>query len=225
MVDCVSKFRSKCRRSHATTANYEASTGLSIIWSNREGQRPLGDIASSTAPSETLESPERRRRSDGSTPSILCMLLLMCGILMLLVRGPLHAPPFESLTQYWCDPLPSLPSLGNRFQQYGLRLTCHTQGKLIYQRESISNFLNQSELLQCKRSGGLTRIWRMAPPDTYGEIVFHATCGDQIVILYKDRAAKYEANKFFITALAGSIIIVSAVSLFIIWIRRGSVSR
>jgi hypothetical protein len=65
----------------------------------------------------------------------------------------------------------------------------------------------------------------MAPPDSYGEIVFHATCGDQIVIFYKDRAAKYEANKFFITALAGSIIIVSAVSLFIIWIRRGSVTK
>jgi hypothetical protein len=150
---------------------------------------------------------------------ILWGFLLLFGVLMLLTRGPLSAPPFEQLTQYVCDPLPPLPTLGNRFQQYGLRLTCHAGDQLIYQRESIFNVSNQSGRLECKRDGGLTRIWRMAPPGAYGEIVFHATCGDHIVIDYKNRAANYQLTKEFVTLLGCAIIILSALSLFMRWMR------
>jgi len=185
-------------------------------------------IASSETSLDGLPPPELRQGTSDSVVVFLWSFLLLFGVLMLLTRGPLNAPPFEQLTQYVCDPLPALPTLGNRFQQYGLRLTCHAEGQLIYQREAIFNVSNQSGLLKCKREGGLTKIWRMAPPGAYGEIVFHATCGDHIVILYKNSAANYESNQYFITVLACTIIILSAASLIMKWQRRelrGRVAR
>jgi hypothetical protein len=70
------------------------------------------------------------------------------------------------------------------------------------------------------REGELTRIWRMAPPSAYGETVFHATCGDHIVMLYKNRAASYESNQHFNIAVACAIIALSAVTLVIKWLKR-----
>ncbi len=60
----------------------------------------------------------------------------------------------------------------------------------------------------------------MAPPDAYGATVFQATCGDHIIMLYKNRAANYESNQRFIIALALVIITLSAVSLLMKWFRR-----
>jgi hypothetical protein len=103
------------------------------------------------------------------------------GILMLIARGPLDAPPFEQLTQYVCDPPPPLPALGNRSQQYRLRLTCRAGDQLVYQRQTVNDGSNPNALKSCQREGGLTKIWRMAPPSAYGTTVFHSTCGDHIV--------------------------------------------
>jgi hypothetical protein len=60
----------------------------------------------------------------------------------------------------------------------------------------------------------------MAPPDAYGATVFHATCGNHIIMLYKNRAANYESNQRFIIALAFAMITLSAVSLLMKWFRR-----
>jgi hypothetical protein len=63
----------------------------------------------------------------------------------------------------------------------------------------------------------------MAPPDAYGATVFHATCGDHIVMLYKDRAANYESTQRFIIALAYAMVTLSTASLIRKWFRRASV--
>lgn len=186
---------------------------MSIIQPDQEVQRSLKVIDSSEAAAEALESPKRKRRSGGSMTAILWMLLLVFGILILLVRGPLHAPPFESLTQYVCDPLPSLPSLGNRLQQYRLRVTCRAGDHVVYQHQSVTDGSNPAGLKACKQETGLIRIWRMAPPDAYGATVFHATCGDHIVVLYKNRAANYESTQRFIIALAYAMLTLSTASL------------
>jgi len=193
---------------------------MSIIRPDQEVQRPLKLIALSDAPAETLEYPKRERRSGASMAGILWTLLLVFGILILLVSGPLRAPPFESLTQYVCDPLPSLPNLGNRLQQYRLRLTCRAGGQVVYQSQPVSDGSNPDGLRTCKREGGLTRIWRMAPPDAHGVNVFHATCGDHIIMLYKNRAANYESTQCFIISLACALITLSTASLLRKWFRR-----
>lgn len=185
-------------------------------------------IGSSETSIDVSPPPPTGQRTSGNIVVILWSVLLLFGVLILLIRGPLNAPPFERLTQYVCDPLPPLPTLGNRFQQYGLRLTCHAGDQLIYQRESIFNVLNQGGRLSCKRDGGLTRIWRMAPPGAYGEVVFHATCGDHIVIDYKNSAANYESNKVFLTLLGCAFIILSMAVLVMRWStrqRRGQHAR
>jgi hypothetical protein len=53
----------------------------------------------------------------------------------------------------------------------------------------------------------------MAPPDAYGAVVFHATCGGEIVVHYKDRAANYESNQRFVIVLAVAMITLSVVPL------------
>jgi hypothetical protein len=185
----------------------------------REAALPSRAIGSSETSLDAPPPPPTGQRTSGSLVTILWGALLLFGVLMLLTRGPLSAPAFGQLTQYVCDPLPPLPTLGNRFQQYGLRLTCHAGDQSIYQRESIFNVSNQSGRLECRRDGGLTKIWRMAPPGAYGEIVFHATCGNHIVIDYKNSAANYESNKGFVTLLGCAIIILSTGVLFTRWFR------
>jgi hypothetical protein len=164
--------------------------------------------------------PTRGGKEHDSIAFLLWGLLLVFGVLLLLTRSPINAPPFEVLTQYVCDPPPWFPQLGNRYQQYRLRLTCRTGVQVIYQHQAVSDSSNLSRLLQCMREGELTRIWRMAPPSAYGETVFHATCGDHIVMLYKNRAASYESNQHFNIAVACAIIALSAVTLVIKWLKR-----
>jgi hypothetical protein len=179
----------------------------------------VNDITSSKHSIDSLLLQDVRQRPKLSIVVTLWSLLLVFGVPMLVTKGPLKAPSFEQLTEYLCDPLPPLATLGNRFQQYGLRITCRAGDQLIYQRQSVFNVSNQSGRLNCRRDGGYTRIWRMAPPAAYGEIVFHAVCGDHIVIDYKNSAANYESNKVFVTLLGCAIIILSTSALVTRWYR------
>lgn len=53
----------------------------------------------------------------------------------------------------------------------------------------------------------------MAPPSAYGGYVFHSTCGDHILMYYKNRAAVYESIQRFVIAVACIVIIVSTMGL------------
>jgi len=86
-----------------------------------EHELPSTVVVPTEASIELLEAPKRKLRRRRNMLIILWTLLLVFGIMILLVRTPLHAPPFDSLTQYVCDPLPRLPNLGNRSQSYALR--------------------------------------------------------------------------------------------------------
>jgi hypothetical protein len=84
---------------------------------------------------------------------------------------------------------------------------------VIFQRQPVNYGSNWSGLNACKLEGGLTRIWRMAPPSAYGGYVFHSTCGDHILMYYKNRAAVYESIQRFVIAVACIVIIVSTMGL------------
>jgi hypothetical protein len=172
-------------------ANYSTTATVSIIQSDqREDELPSQLIASPDALDDNagaLHPP--RRTHGGSMAPILWTLLLVFGILMLVARGPFDAPRFEQLTQYVCDPLPPLPVLGNRSQSYRLRMTCRAGDQVVHQAQVVGDGSNPNGLKACRREGGTTRIWRMAPPSAYGPTVFHSTCGDHIVLLYKNRVA------------------------------------
>ena len=165
--------------------------------------------------SAPLDLPKSGRPRLGRMPIILWTLLLAFGILMLLVRTPLHAPPFESLTQYVCDPLPPLPNLGNRFQRYSLNRRCRAGDQVIFQRQAVVDVSSSSALKACRQEGGQISIWRDAAPSAYGAYVFQSTCGDQVMMAYKNRAAAYESAQLFVIAVGCIIILVSAMGL--IW--------
>jgi hypothetical protein len=187
----------------------------------REDRLAAQRIASSEAlavDSAPLHPPGRTR--GGSVATILWTLLLLLGILMLIARGPSDAPPFEQLTQYVCDPLPPLPVPGNRSQPYRLRLTCRAGDQLVYQRQGFNDGSNPNGSKACQREGGSTRIWRMAPPSAYGATVFHSTCGDHVVLLFKNRAAAYESTQRFIVTLACGLILLSLGGLTKKWFHR-----
>jgi hypothetical protein len=149
-----------------------------------------------------------------STMSLtLWSLALTLGILMLLVRMPLNAPQFEQLTQYVCDPLPRLPLQLNRLGTYPLEFKCRAGDQVLYQRQAVINRSNPSGLNACKQEGGLMRIWRMPPSSAYGAYVFHTTCGNHIIMYYKNRAAVYESIQRFVIAIACIVIVVSATGL------------
>jgi hypothetical protein len=144
---------------------------------------------------------------------ILWVLLLVFGILMLLVRTPLHAPPFESLTQYVCDPPPLLPIQANRLGTYPLEFKCRAGDQVLYQRQAVIDGSNPSGMKTCKQEGSLIRIWRIAPPSAYGAYVFHSTCGDHIIMYYKYRADAYESTQLFSIAVACIVILIGAIGL------------
>ena len=184
---------------------------------------PSRVVAASLDPPQDLEYPHTPiplKTTNSVMPLILWSLGLVFGILMLLVRTPLHAPPFESLTEYVCDPLPRLPNLGNRFQSYRLNLRCRAGEQIIFQRQSpYAGWTNLSSLNACYREGGLTKIWRVAPPSDYGAYVFQSTCGDHLIAASKNRSATYESTQRFVIAVACIVILVSAIGL--VWqIRR-----
>jgi hypothetical protein len=158
-------------------------------------------------------SPIPGKAGNSAMPLILWSLGLLFGILILLVRTPLYAPPFESLSEYVCDPLPRLPNLGNRFQRYRLNLRCRAGDQVIFQRQSPFTGTNSSGVNACYREGGLTRIWRVASPSDYGAYVFQSTCGDHLIAAYQNRAATYESTQRFVIAVACAVILVSAIGL------------
>jgi hypothetical protein len=179
---------------------------------------PSQIAATSLDPPRDLEyphAPTPARTGISAMPLILWSMALLLGILMLLVRLPVNAPDFDQLTQYVCDPLPRLPNLGNRFQSYSLNLRCRAGDQVVFQRQAVNNGSNMSGLKACKREGGLTRIWRMAPPSAYGAYVFHSTCGDYTIMYYKNRAAVYESTQRFIIAVSWTIIFISVIALIL----------
>lgn len=182
----------------------------------RESETTKQIIAASLDSPQDLEYPHGplpAKTSDAVMPLVLWSLCLLLGILMLLARTPINAPPFESVTQYVCDPLPRLRNLGNRFQSYTLRLRCRAGDQVIFQRQPVNYGSNWSGLNACKLEGGLTRIWRMAPPSAYGGYVFHSTCGDHILMYYKNRVAVYDSIQRFVIAIACGVILISAIGL------------
>jgi hypothetical protein len=178
-----------------------------------ERELPSKVVVPTEASIESLEAPRRKVPKRRNMPVILWTLLLVFGILMLLVRLPVNAPDCNDLTQYVCDPLPRLPNLGNRFQSYSLNLRCRAGDQVVFQRQAVNNGSNMSGLKACKLEGGLTRIWRMAPPSAYGAYVFHSTCGDHTIMYYKNRAAVYESTQRFIIVVAYLVILVSVICL------------
>jgi hypothetical protein len=176
------------------------------------------DVVNSSKPSFDALLPSSVGRRPLSIVVTLWILLLVFGVLMLQIRGPLKAPPFEQLTQFVCDPLPVPPILGNRLQRYRLRLTCRDGGQVVYQRQTVSDGSNPNGQVACKKEGGRTTIWRMAPPDPYGGIVFHATCGEYIVVHYKTRASNYELTQILVTAIGSALVLSSAVALAKRWL-------
>jgi hypothetical protein len=177
---------------------------------------PTRIVATSLDPPRDLEYPHAPISSmvgNSPMPLILWSLGLLLGLLMLLARLPVNAPPFESLTKYVCDPLPRLPNLGNRFQSYRLNLRCRAGDQVIFQRQSPFTGTNSSGVNACRKEGGLTRIWRAATPSDYGAYVFQSTCGDHLISAYKDRAATYESTQRFVIAVACIVILVSGIGL------------
>jgi hypothetical protein len=177
---------------------------------------PSRIVATSLDPPRDLEYPHAPISSmvgNSPMPLILWSLGLLLGSLMLLARLPVNAPPFESLTEYVCDPLPRLPNLGNRFQSYRLNLRCRAGDQVIFQRQSPFTGTNLSGVNACYREGGLTRIWRAATPSDYGGYVFQSTCGDHLIADYKNRAATYESSQRFVIAVACIVILVSGIGL------------
>jgi hypothetical protein len=170
-------------------------------------------IAPLNAPTDVLELPRHKPRKHGGMSIILWTLLLALGVLIFLVRTPLHAPPFDSLTQYVCDPPPRLPLQANRLGTYPLEFKCQAGDQVLYQRQAVINNSNPSGLKACRKEGGLIRIWRMPPPSAYGAYVFHSTCGDHTLMYYKHRAAAYESSQRFTIGVAGLMIVASLAGL------------
>jgi hypothetical protein len=167
--------------------------------------------------SSALDYPKPHRDQDAGRvpmPVVLWSGLFLLGILILILRGPTHAPAFEQLTQYRCDPLPPLPNFGYRLQSsYDLRYTCRSGERVVYQRGYPSDGSNPTAFRSCVRTGGVLRIWRYANPSPYGPYVFHSTCNDRILMYYKYRAASYETIQQFVIAVGWLVIFTSTLAL------------
>ena len=175
---------------------------------------PSQIVASSLDPPRDLEYPHApisAKPRNAMMPLILWALALLFGILMLLVRTPINAPQFQELTQYVCDPFPVLHGQSLRSAR-SVVLTCRSDDKLVFQRGFPAYSINPA-WTSCWRSGGLIRIWRVANPSPYGAYIFHATCDEQVITYYRDRAATYESTQRFVIAVACIMILVSLVGL------------
>jgi hypothetical protein len=173
-------------------------------------------VAESLEPPMNLEYPHPPspvKNSNNAMPLILGSLGVLVGVVVLLVRMPTHAPTFEQLTQYTCDPVPRLPLAANRLGTYPLEFKCQAGDQILYQHQAVTNRSNPSGLYACKQAGELMRIWRMAPPSPYGAYVFHSTCGSHVIMYYKHRAATYESIQQFVIALASLLILGGAIGI------------
>jgi hypothetical protein len=171
----------------------------------RQNQLPSQFIAASAAPVDALIPPQPRRpTSGGGMAVIFCSLLLLFGVFMLLGRGPSTAPPFETLTQYACDPLPVFRGWG--YARGGLLFTCRSGDKIVYVRGPPVD--NSTVWNACRRAGGLIRVWRPPIPSPYGRRVFHVTCNDRVVANYPYQASNYESTQRFIIAVACGLIVL-----------------
>ena len=145
-------------------------------------------------------------------PLILWSLGLVLGLLIFLTHLPLNAPLFNQLTVYACEPLPQLPSLGNR-QSYPLNLRCMAGDRAIYQRTNTIPYSYRATTIPCRNQIGPAKIWRMAPPSPYGSYVFQATCGDLMMTSYKLRAANYESTQRFVIVIGALILVGTGIGL------------
>jgi hypothetical protein len=181
-----------------------------------ETDAPRHILAGSLDPPQDLEYPHApvpAKASNAVMPLLLWSMLLLLGILMSLVRSPINAPDFDQLTQYVCDPLPRLPIQANRLGTYPLEFKCRVGDQVLYQRQALINGSNPGGLRACKQEGSLIRIWRMPPHSAYGAYVFHSTCGDHVIMYYKNRAAAYQSTQQFVIAIACAVIFISAIGL------------
>jgi hypothetical protein len=188
---------------------------LSIIQQNRE-ERPPNPLVANADSAVALEYPHPHRRKDTDpipVPTALWSGLLVFGILILLARSPINAPTFDQLTQYVCDPLPPLPSVGGRTQTYNLRITCRSGDKIVYQRGYPFDGSNPNASFTCRRTGGTIRIWRYANPSPYGPYVFHSTCNDSVLVFYNNRVRAYEATQRFVIVVGWLLIGVGGIGL------------
>jgi hypothetical protein len=190
---------------------------LAIIQENRSEERSPGQFLETESP-DALDYPESHREQRTRRipmPVFFWSGLLAFGILILLARSPINAPPFVQLTQYVCDPVPPLASrgYGNRSQSYNPQFTCRAADIVVYQRGHPFDGSNPDAVSSCKRSGGILRIWRHANPSPYGPYVFQSSCNDQFLMLYKDRATAYEASQSFVIVVGWLLIGVGGIGL------------
>jgi hypothetical protein len=188
---------------------------VGLIQENRSEERSPGQFLEADNPA-TLDYPHSHR--DHGThpvpmPVFLWSGLLLFGILILLARGPINAPPFEQLTQYVCAPIPPLPNLGYRSQSYNLRFTCRAGDKTVYQSGYPFDGSNPNASIACKRLGGIVRIWRYANPSPYGPYVFHSTCNDRVLMYYNVRATAYESTQRFVIVIGWLLIGIGGIGI------------
>ena len=170
---------------------------------------------------QDLEYPQARipdKAGKSPMPVILWSSGLLFGILIVLVRLPLNAPPFDQLTMYTCDPLPMLPSLGSR-QSYPLNLRCRAGDQVIYQRTNTFPYSYQATTIPCVKQIGPARIWRLAPPSPYGSYIFQVACDGHVVTDYKSRAAIYQATQQFVIAFGTLFTLLCAIGLIVNLVR------
>jgi hypothetical protein len=146
-------------------------------------------------------------------PVFLWSGLLAIGVLMLLARGPSNAPAFEQLTQYLCDPVTPLPNRGYRMASYTPRFTCRAGDKIVFQNGYPSDGSNPDVDRDCRRSGGIVRVWRDANPSPYGPYVFHSTCNDRVLMSYIYRAGNYDSAQRSVLGVASLLIFLGGIGL------------
>jgi hypothetical protein len=142
----------------------------------------------------SAEAPEYPRpyhdRSMGIIPLILWSLLLLSGILAVFLTGPHEAPAFDTLTAFICDPIPALYGSSRR-PAPTLVYTCRSDANVVYQRGSPLTGAKARAWEDCRKAGGLVKIWRHANPSRYGNFIFQTTCDGHIYSDYKSQALSY----------------------------------
>ena len=71
--------------------------------------------------------------------------------------------------------------------------TCRSANQVVYQRNLNSGA--SGPWGNCRRAGGVVKIWRYPNPSPYGSTVFQTACNDRVFIDYKNSAASYAVNQ------------------------------